>query len=62
MARPVASALRAPYPLQPGTLDEAFSPDGSVRPHYAEVLAALEEVGVGPGRGGDGGGRGGRRA
>ena len=48
MARPVASALRAPYPLQPGTLDEAFTPDGSVRPHYAGVLAALGEVGVGP--------------
>jgi carboxylate-amine ligase len=47
MARPVASRLRAPYPLQPGTLDEAFTPDGSVRPHYAGVLAALGEVGVG---------------
>ena len=47
MAPPVPAAVRAPYPLQPGTMDEAFAPDGSARPHYAGVLAALGEAGVG---------------
>ena len=32
---------------QPGPLDEAVDPDGHVRPGYTEIIAALDEIGIG---------------
>ncbi|MBW3653508.1 MAG: hypothetical protein KY433_07940, partial [Actinobacteria bacterium] len=40
------TAVRAPAGYEPtgGAVDEAFDADGAVRPAYAGVLAALEEL------------------